>query len=338
MSVEDFEDDDLAPRKAAEGQAHVVILAPDQAGGRLDKTLAERLPDLSRGRIQALMAQGLVSRDGEPLSDASAKARPGEYRIQVPPPAPAEPRAEAIPLQVLFEDDHLIVVDKPAGMAVHPAPGSETGTLVNALLHHCGDSLSGIGGVARPGIVHRIDKETSGVMVAAKSDVAHQGLSKLFAAHDIDRVYVALVRGAPRPAKGTIETRIGRSPHDRKKMAVLKSGGREAVTHYMTEQVFGGDGDKPLAARVACKLETGRTHQIRVHMASKGTPCLGDPVYGSGPPAAAVREAVAASGLKRQALHAAVLGFIHPVTGQALRFESPLPADMAQLQANLTAL
>ena len=336
MSAEDFEDDDLAPPKATEGQAHVVILAPDQAGGRLDKTLAEHLPELSRGRIQALMARGLVSRDGETLSDASAKARPGEHRILVPAPTPAEPQAEAIPLQVLFEDDHLIVVDKPAGMAVHPAPGNETGTLVNALLHHCGDSLSGIGGVARPGIVHRIDKETSGVMVAAKSDAAHQGLSKLFATHDIDRVYVALVRGAPHPARGTIETRIGRSPHDRKKMAVLKSGGREAITHYMTEQVFGGD--KPLAARVACTLETGRTHQIRVHMASKGTPCLGDPVYGSGPPATAVREAVAAAGLKRQALHAAVLGFIHPVTGQALRFESPLPADMAQLQANLTAL
>jgi 23S rRNA pseudouridine1911/1915/1917 synthase len=337
VSAEDFEDDDLAPPKATEGQAHVVILAPDQAGGRLDKTLAEHLPELSRGRIQALMARGLVSRDGETLSDASAKARPGEHRILVPAPTPAEPQAEAIPLQVLFEDDHLIVVDKPAGMAVHPAPGNETGTLVNALLHHCGDSLSGIGGVARPGIVHRIDKETSGVMVAAKSDAAHQGLSKLFATHDIDRVYVALVRGAPHPARGTIETRIGRSPHDRKKMAVLKSGGREAITHYMTEQVFGG-GDKPLAARVACTLETGRTHQIRVHMASKGTPCLGDPVYGSGPPATAVREAVAAAGLKRQALHAAVLGFIHPVTGQALRFESPLPADMAQLQANLTAL
>jgi 23S rRNA pseudouridine1911/1915/1917 synthase len=337
VSAEDFEDDDLAPPKATEGQAHVVILAPDQAGGRLDKTLAEHLPELSRGRIQALMARGLVSRDGETLSDASAKARPGEHRILVPAPTPAEPQAEAIPLQVLFEDDHLIVVDKPAGMAVHPAPGNETGTLVNALLHHCGDSLSGIGGVARPGIVHRIDKETSGVMVAAKSDAAHQRLSKLFATHDIDRVYVALVRGAPHPARGTIETRIGRSPHDRKKMAVLKSGGREAITHYMTEQVFGG-GDKPLAARVACTLQTGRTHQIRVHMASKGTPCLGDPVYGSGPPATAVREAVAAAGLKRQALHAAVLGFIHPVTGQALRFESPLPADMAQLQANLTAL
>ena len=335
MSQADFEDDDLA----AEGMAaRSVTIAPEAAGGRLDKTLAEHLPDLSRGRIQALMAQGLVSRDGAALSDASAKARPGEYRLLIPPPAPAEPEPEAIALSILLEDEHLIVVDKPAGMAVHPAPGSETGTLVNALLHHCGASLSGIGGVARPGIVHRLDKDTSGVLVAAKSDAAHQGLSKLFAAHDIDRVYVALVRGAPKPKRGTIETRLGRSPHDRKKIAVLKSGGREAITHYRTEAVYGGDGGKPLAARIACTLETGRTHQIRVHLASKGAPCLGDPVYGSGPPAAAVREAIAAAGLKRQALHAAVLGFVHPVTGQAVRFESPLPADMAQLQANLTAL
>ena len=335
MSQADFEDDDLA----AEGMAaRSVTIAPEAAGGRLDKTLAEHLPDLSRGRIQALMAQGLVSRDGAALSDASAKARPGEYRLLIPPPAPAEPEPEAIALSILLEDEHLIVVDKPAGMAVHPAPGSETGTLVNALLHHCGASLSGIGGVARPGIVHRLDKDTSGVLVAAKSDAAHQGLSKLFAAHDIDRVYVALVRGAPKPKRGTIETRLGRSPHDRKKIAVLKSGGREAITHYRTEAVYGGDGGKPLAARIACTLETGRTHQIRVHMASKGTPCLSDPVYGSGPPAAAVREAIRDAGLKRQALHAAVLGFVHPVTGQAVRFESPLPADMAQLQANLTAL
>ena len=340
MSQSDFEDDDLAAEApSTEGMAaRIVTIEPGAACGRLDKTLAELLPDLSRGRIQALMAQGLVSRDGAPLLDASAKAKPGEHQLLIPPPAPADPQPEAIPLSILYEDEHLIVVDKPAGMAVHPAPGSETGTLVNALLHHCGASLSGIGGVARPGIVHRLDKETSGVMVAAKSDAAHQGLSKLFSTHDIDRVYVALVRGAPNPERGTIETRLGRSPHDRKKMAVLKSGGREAITHYRTEAVYGGDGRKPLAARIACTLETGRTHQIRVHMASKGAPCLGDPVYGSGPPAASVREAIADAGLKRQALHAAVLGFVHPVTGEALRFESPLPADMAQLQANLTAL
>ncbi|MDP1598675.1 RluA family pseudouridine synthase [Phenylobacterium sp.] len=317
--------------------ARIVAISPEAAGARLDKTLAEHVDDLSRARIQALMAQGLISLRGAVLTDASAKALAGDYQILIPPPAPADPQPEAIPLSILYEDADLIVVEKPPGMAVHPAPGNETGTLVNALLHHCGASLSGIGGVARPGIVHRIDKETSGVLVAAKSDAAHQGLSKLFATHDIDRVYVALVRGAPTPVSGTIQSRLGRSTHDRKKIAVLKTGGREAITHYRTERTFGPPG-KPTAARISCQLETGRTHQIRVHMASKGTPCLGDPVYGSGPPAGPVREAVAEAGLKRQALHAAVLGFVHPVTGERLRFESPLPADMAQLEANLSAL
>jgi 23S rRNA pseudouridine1911/1915/1917 synthase len=328
------DDDDLPAEAFA---ARLLTLEPAAAGGRLDKTLAEHLPDLSRGRIQALMAQGMVSREGAVLTDASSKAQAGEYQLLIPAPAPADPQPEDIPLPILFEDAHLIVVDKPAGMAAHPAPGSERGTLVNALLHHCGDSLSGIGGVARPGIVHRIDKETSGILVVAKSDAAHQGLSALFAAHDIDRVYVALTRGAPHPAKGTIESRLGRSTHDRKKIAVLKTGGREAITHYKTDRVF-GPADKPLAAHVACRLETGRTHQIRVHLASKGTPCLGDPVYGSGPPAAPVRDAMAQAGLTRQALHAAVLGFVHPVTGEALRFESPLPPDMAKLEALLAAL
>ncbi|WP_405041511.1 RluA family pseudouridine synthase [Phenylobacterium sp.] len=330
----DPEDDDAALDEAF---ARLVTLAPEAAGGRLDKTLAEQLPDLSRARIQALLAQGQISRDGVTLSDASAKAQAGDYRLLIPPPLPADPQPEAIPLVVLFEDAHLIVVEKPAGMAAHPAPGNETGTLVNALLAHCGASLSGIGGVARPGIVHRIDKETSGILVAAKSDAAHQGLSALFAAHDIEREYVALVRGAPQPPKGTIVTRIGRSSSDRKKMAVLKSGGREAITHYVVERAFGPEA-RPLAARVSCRLETGRTHQIRVHLASKGAPCLGDPTYGSGPPAAPVREAMAQAGLKRQALHAAVLGFVHPVTGESLRFESPPPPDMAVLEALLSAL
>lgn len=325
----DFEEGDPGVR--------IVEITADEAGGRIDKVLADKLPELSRARLQALMVEGMVSRDGRPLTDLSAKAAPGDYRILVPPPAPAEPRPEAIPLSVLYEDAHLIVVEKPAGMAAHPAPGSESGTLVNALLHHCGDSLSGIGGVARPGIVHRIDKETSGIVVVAKTDAAHQGLSALFEAHDIDRVYVAFVRGAPHPAKGTVTTRLGRSTHDRKKMAVLKTGGREAVTHYATERTYGPQA-KPLAARLACRLETGRTHQIRVHMASKGTPCLGDPVYGSGPPAPAVRAVIAEAGLARQALHAAVLGFVHPVTGETMRFESPLPADLAKLQAGLETL
>jgi len=314
-----------------------VAVKPESAGGRLDKTLADLAPDLSRARIQALMAEGRVSRAGVAQTDPSAKSLAGDYQIRIPPPEPAEPKPEAIPLTVLFEDEHLIVVDKPAGMAVHPAPGSESGTLVNALLHHCGASLSGIGGVARPGIVHRIDKETTGVVVAAKSDAAHQGLSALFAAHDIERAYIAFVRGAPHPAQGVIEARIARSPHDRKKMAIVRTGGREATTRYRTERTF-GPADRPLAARVVCTLETGRTHQIRVHMASKGCPCLGDPVYGSGPPAGGVRAALAEAGLARQALHAAVLGFVHPVTGQRLRFESPLPADMAALETLLSRL
>jgi 23S rRNA pseudouridine1911/1915/1917 synthase len=204
-------------------------------------------------------------------------------------------------------------------------------------LRHCGASLSGIGGVARPGIVHRIDKDTSGVLVVAKSDAAHQGLSALFAAHDIERVYVALTRGAPRSPSGVVDAPIGRSRTDRKKMAIVRAGGRHAVTHYRVERLF-GPADRPLAARLACRLETGRTHQIRVHLASLGCPCLGDPAYGSGPPAETVRVAMSEAGLARQALHAAVLGFRHPVTGQDLRFESPLPPDMAALEAALAAL
>ena len=305
--------------------------------GRLDRALADALPAFSRARLQALMGEGAISRDGAPVTDPSARAAPGLYRLVVPAALPPEPGAEDLGLAVLFEDDHLIVIDKPAGMSAHPAPGSETGTLVNALIHHCGASLSGIGGVARPGIVHRLDKNTSGVMVAAKTDIAHRGLSALFAAHDIERLYVALTRGAPTPAKGTVATRLGRSPGDRKKMAVLRSGGREAITHYEVRAAFGPP-EKPLAARVACRLETGRTHQIRVHLAHKGAPCLGDPAYGSGPPAPAVRQAIAAAGLARQALHAAVLGFQHPVTGEALRFETAPPQDMARLEAALRAL
>jgi 23S rRNA pseudouridine1911/1915/1917 synthase len=311
-----------------------VEVAAADVGLRLDRALANALADLSRARIQALIADGAVSLGGAAASDPAAKARPGVYRIAIPPPAPATPEAEAIPLAVLFEDADLIVLDKPAGMAAHPAPGSERGTLVNALLAHCEGSLSGIGGVARPGIVHRLDKDTSGVMVAAKTDAAHRGLSALFAAHDIERAYIALTRGAPPAARGTVATRLGRSPRDRKKMAVLRSGGREAITHYQTERVF-GPASKPLAARVRATLETGRTHQIRVHLASLGAPVLGDGLYGAGSPAPAVRAAIGQAGLARQALHAAVLGFRHPVTGAALRFETPLPADMAALQAAL---
>lgn len=325
----------------SEDDEPTVLEARVDGGVRLDKALAEAFPDLSRARLQALLAAGAVRRDGQPVSGGSARAVPGLYAVVLPPITPADPRPEAIPLTVLFEDDHLIVVDKPAGMAAHPAPGSENGTLVNALLAHCGDSLSGIGGVARPGIVHRLDKDTSGVMVAAKSDRAHAGLSALFAAHDIERTYIALTRGAPSPGKGRIETRIGRSTSDRKKMAVLRTGGREAVTDYTVTAAFGTParaGGAPLAARVACTLHTGRTHQIRVHLASKGAPLLGDPVYGSGSPAAPVRAAMAAAGLRRQALHAAVLGFAHPITGRPMRFETPPPPDMAELQRLLGLL
>jgi len=316
-------------------------LAAHLVGQRLDKALAAALPDLSRARIQALIAEGRLSRDGAVLTETSAKAVAGAYVLTVPPPARATPAAQDLALAVLYEDADLIVVDKPAGMAAHPAPGTPDGTLVNALLHHCAGTLSGIGGVARPGIVHRLDKDTSGVLVAAKTDAAHAGLSALFACHDVERLYIALTRGAPNPPAGVIGTLIGRSRHDRKKMAVLRFGGREAVTHYRVERVFGPQARsqaRPLAARVACRLETGRTHQIRVHLASKGAPVLGDPLYGAGPPAPAVRQAMAEAGLKRQALHAAVLGFVHPVTGEALRFETPLPADMARLEALLGKL
>jgi len=319
------------------GSPDSIIIHLEGSGGRLDRALADAIPTLSRGRIQALMAQGAVTRDEQTLGDPSAKAAAGIYQLTIPRALAPDPLPEDLQLIVLHEDAHLIVIDKPAGMSAHPAPGSPSGTLVNALIHHCGASLSGIGGVARPGIVHRLDKNTSGVMVAAKTDAAHRGLSALFAAHDIDREYIALTRGAPSPRQGTISTRLGRSPSDRKKMAVLRAGGREAITHYAVAKTF-GSGPKPLAARIVCRLETGRTHQIRVHLAHKGAPCLGDPAYGSGPPAPAVRGAMMEAGLERQALHAAVLGFRHPVTGEALRFETSPPLDMTTLETALQIL
>lgn len=329
------------PLLTEDDDAEILEAQIDAPGVRLDKALAAAFPSLSRARLQALLAEGAVRRDGQPVSSGSAKAQAGLYAVIMPPVVAATPQPEAIPLTVLFEDADLIVIDKAPGMAAHPAPGCETGTLVNALLAHCGDSLSGIGGVARPGIVHRLDKDTSGVMVAAKSDRAHAGLSALFATHDIERTYIALTRGAPSPEKGRIQTQIGRSSSDRKKMAVLKAGGREAITDYVVQKTFGQPtkaSAAPLAARVACTLHTGRTHQIRVHLASKGSPLLGDPVYGSGSPAVPVRAAVAEVGLTRQALHAAVLGFVHPVTGQALRFETAPPEDMQRLEALLAEL
>ena len=342
VSDEPLLSDDLPDDAEPDAASQPVLEARiDLKGVRLDKALAVTFPTLSRARLQALLTEGAVTCNGRPVSNGSAKASPGLYTVTPPPVVSATPLPQAIPLTVLFEDVDLIVIDKPAGMAAHPAPGTPDGTLVNALLAHCGDSLSGIGGVARPGIVHRLDKDTSGVMVAAKTDRAHAGLSALFATHDIERTYIALTRGAPSPSKGRIETLIGRSSGDRKKMAVLKSAGRIAITDYVVEQIYGQPakpGGAPMAARVACTLHTGRTHQIRVHMASKGSPILGDATYGSGSPAATVRAAIAAAGLTRQALHAAVLGFVHPVTGQTLRFETDPPADMLALEALLAEL
>lgn len=294
------------------------------AGGRLDKALADAC-DLSRERIKALIAEGRVSIDGKPATQGSAKVPAGaHFAIAVPEAAPAEAVAQDIALDVVFEDEYLIVIDKPAGLVVHPAAGNPDGTLVNALLHHCRGQLSGIGGVARPGIVHRIDKETSGLLVVAKTDAAHEGLAVQFADHSIERAYRAVVGGRPNPLAGTVTGAIGRSNVDRKKMALVEEGrGKHAVTHYRTLE--------PLAhaSLVECRLETGRTHQVRVHMASIGHALLGDPVYGRTPKP--LRALLQRLDFSRQALHAAELGFLHPVTGKKVHFESQLPDDMATL-------
>ncbi len=325
----------------------VAITAPEAAAGaRLDKWLSEAIPALSRSRARALVEAGALLVDGDTETDPRAKVRAGAvYRIEMPPLEPAAPEPEAIPLDILFEDEHLLVVNKPAGMAVHPAPGSWDGTLVNALLHHCRGELPGIGGVERPGIVHRLDKHTTGVMVVAKTEAAHRGLSPLFAEHDIDRVYMAISRGAPRPLSGTVEAPIARATGDRKKMAVprgvVPENARNATTHYRMLETFGlmekGTG-LPAAALIECRLETGRTHQIRVHLSHIGAPLIGDDVYGRhrgvkafGSGEAFIAATKAARGFPRQALHAAVLGFVHPVTGEPVRFEAPLPEDMAGL-------
>jgi 23S rRNA pseudouridine1911/1915/1917 synthase len=307
------------------------IISGTLAGGeRLDKALSQA-SGLSRERIKVLLGEGRVSLDGKLAGQASAKLAEGTvFEIRVPDAIPAEAAAQDIPLSIAFEDEHLIVIDKPAGLVVHPAAGNLDGTLVNALLHHCRGQLSGIGGVVRPGIVHRIDKDTSGLLVVAKTDAAHEGLAKQFADHSIERRYLAVVAGLPAPLAGTVAGHIGRSDHDRKKMAVLhelNKRGKHAVTHYrMLESLA-------QSALVECQLETGRTHQVRVHMASIGHPLLGDPVYGRPPPR--LRPILNQLHFARQALHAAVLGFIHPVSGAALRFDSVLPADMAGLLVEL---
>lgn len=292
-------------------------------GWRIDRALAEAVPALSRERLKALISSGAVTGPAGQVRDPARKAVADTlFRIALPDPIAPHNEAQAIALDVVHEDEHLIVIDKPAGLVVHPAAGNPDGTLVNALLHHCHGSLSGIGGVARPGIVHRIDKDTSGLMVAAKTDRAHEGLARQFKAHSIDRRYRAIVAGRPVPASGTIDAPLARSPANRKKVAIV-AGGKRAVTHYRTLHPLGR------AALVECRLETGRTHQVRVHMTSIGHGLLGDPVYGR--PAPELRAAVQRLGFARQALHAAHLGFIHPITSTALAFDSEMPDDMQEL-------
>ncbi|WP_426958102.1 RluA family pseudouridine synthase [Muricoccus radiodurans] len=304
--------------------------AANQAGERLDRAFAAMGP-LSRSRVKALVEAGHAARDGAVTRDPSEGLRPGSrYTLAVPPPAPTAPQPQAMDLKILYEDRDLLVLDKPAGLVVHPAPGHQDGTLVNAVLAHAGEELSGIGGEKRPGIVHRLDKDTSGVMVVAKSEVAHQALSTAFAERDLERSYLALAWGVPSPTSGSVEAPVGRHPMDRKRMAVVTRGGKPALTHYATEQAWDA-----ACSLLRCRLATGRTHQIRVHMAHIGHPLIGDPVYLRRTPATArslpdtAREALLS--FPRQALHAATLAFRHPTTGEALSFSSPLPADMAAL-------
>ena len=300
-----------------------ISLDASHAGWRLDRALADAVPTLSRERLKVLTKSGALTRDGTAFRDPATKVKGDErFTLTVPDPTPAHNEPQDIPLPILFEDEHLLVIDKPAGLVVHPAAGNFDGTLVNALLHHCGGSLSGIGGVARPGIVHRIDKDTSGLLVIAKHDKAHEGLAKQFADHSIDRRYLAIVSGVPRQAEGSVDAALARSPQNRKKIAITPKGKR-AVTHWKRLTLLRD------AALVECRLETGRTHQVRVHMASIGHPLVGDPVYGRGK--SVHRDLLNQLDFKRQALHAAHLGFVHPVTKGRLSFDSALPSDMQEL-------
>lgn len=310
-------------------------VSPDAAGERLDRWLARLNPDLSRSRIQQLIGQGRITLDSDEKPSASRKVRAGEnVRLVIPPAEPVTLAAQNLGLDVVYEDDDLIVVDKPAGLVVHPAAGNPDRTLVNALLAHCGDSLRGIGGEKRPGIVHRLDKETSGLLVAAKTGAAHAHLAAQFAEHSIARAYDALVWGVPSPRNGAIKGQIGRSGVDRKKMAVRRSGGKYAETHYKTLKVYGA-----AAAWVECVLKTGRTHQIRVHLSSLGHPLIGDPLYGTAR-SKFLKDldedgAKLVRAFRRQALHAHLLGFTHPRTGKRLRFERDPPSDFQALEAAL---
>lgn len=314
-----------------------------ESGLRLDRFLAGAIEELSRQRLKVLIETGEVVVDGVLKCDPALKVKAGALiRLSVPPAAAAQPKPEAIDLSIIYEDGDVIVIDKPAGLVVHPAPGNESGTLVNALIAHCADDLSGIGGVRRPGIVHRLDKDTSGLLVVAKNDRAHRGLSDQFQAHGRDgrlvRTYIAFAWGAFNRPAGVIDKALGRSVANRRKMAVVRAGaGRRAVTHYAVEAVYGAG--RAQVSRVQLRLETGRTHQIRVHLADAGHPLLGDLVYGSGYRASEGLLGDAAQAalrtLGRQALHAAVLGFEHPVTGEKLEFSSPLPADLVRLEVAL---
>lgn len=323
------------------GECVEIIWPEGVASTRFDKALSEQHSLLSRSRVQQLIRDGHAKINDRTVTDPGAKVLAGaRLGLFVPPPEPAEPEPEAIPLSIVYEDDALIVINKPAGLVVHPAPGSPNGTLVNALLAHCGDSLSGIGGVRRPGIVHRLDKDTSGIMVVAKTDRAHKALAAQFADHGrtgpLQRAYLAICWGAPLPRAGTIDAPLERMVHNREKIAVVARGrGREAITHYRVEQNFMHPDGAALASLVRCELETGRTHQIRVHMTYTGHPLLGDSLYGSGFRSKEARlgedAQVALGRLGRQALHATLLGFAHPDSGEEMVFESPLPDAMQDL-------
>lgn len=307
-------------------------------GWRIDKFLTVSFPEISRSQIQRLLREGNVRCDGEEISDTSAKVKEGQIlELTIPEAEDAEPEPEDIPLEIVFEDEDLLVVNKPAGMTVHPAPGSPKGTLVNALLFHCRGRLSGIGGVKRPGIVHRIDKDTSGLLVVAKNDMAHKDLCAQFAEHSIERTYFAVVFGMPNPLTGRIEGDIGRSPYDRKKMAIVRKNGKSAVTNYKTAEVFKG-----LASLVQCNLETGRTHQIRVHMASIGCNLVGDQLYEKrskiNTPAVNPELRDYINNFPRQALHAQSLGFVHPRSKKRLNFASEFPDDFKELINRLKLL
>lgn len=329
--------DDIVPEDA---RTEHLTVAGDDAGQRLDRVLAAHIADLSRSRLKALVLAGHVTIGGRTILDPGHKVNVGDaLAVAVPAPEPAVPEGENIPLSIVYEDDDVIVIDKPAGLVVHPAAGHWTGTLVNALIAHCGESLSGIGGVRRPGIVHRLDKDTTGLLVVAKNDNAHRALTAQFADHGrtgpLTRRYLAFVWGAPREPRGTVDRPIDRHPHARDKMAVRETG-REAITHWQVLERYPGPDGQPVASLVECRLETGRTHQIRVHLAAIGHPLIGDEIYGPGFRTKAAkleknaREAVETLG--RQALHAHILGIEHPTSAKFLEFKSPLPPDLVRLR------